>query len=46
MAKDKEPFESLAGIEQEVQITELTKHAMENYFSWTPCRGLHGVTLI
>jgi hypothetical protein len=34
MAKGKEPFESLTGIEQEVQITERTKHAMENYFSW------------
>ena len=34
MAKDKEPFESLTGIEQDVQITERTKHAMENYFSW------------
>ena len=34
MAKDKEPLESLTGIEQEVQITERTKHAMENYFSW------------
>ena len=34
MAKDKAPFESLTGIEQEVQITERTKHAMENYFSW------------
>jgi hypothetical protein len=26
--------ESLAGIEQDVQITERIKHAMENYFSW------------
>jgi hypothetical protein len=34
MAKDKKPLESLMGIEQEVQITERTKHAMENYFSW------------
>jgi hypothetical protein len=34
MAKDKEPFESLTRIEQEVQITERTKHAMKNYFSW------------
>jgi hypothetical protein len=24
----------LTGIEQDVQITERTKHAMENYFSW------------
>ena len=24
----------MTGIEQEVQITERTKHAMENYFSW------------
>jgi hypothetical protein len=31
---DKEPFESLTGIEQEVQITERTKHAMEDYFRW------------
>jgi hypothetical protein len=34
MAKDKEPLESLTGIEQEVQIAERTKHAMEIYFSW------------
>ena len=34
MAKDKEPLQSLTGIEQEVQITERTKYAMENYFSW------------
>jgi len=34
MAKDKEPFESLTGIELDVQITQRTKHAMENYFSW------------
>ena len=26
--------ESLTGIEQDVQIEERTKHAMENYFSW------------
>jgi hypothetical protein len=31
---DKEGLESLTGIEQDVQITERTKHAMENYFSW------------
>ena len=31
---DKERFESLTGIEQDVQIAERTKHAMENYFSW------------
>jgi hypothetical protein len=31
---DKEQFESLTGIEQDVQITERTKHAMENYFNW------------
>ena len=31
---DKERFESLRRIEQDVQITERTKHAMENYFSW------------
>jgi hypothetical protein len=31
---NKEPFESLTGIEQYVQVTERTKHAMENYFSW------------
>jgi len=31
---EKERFESLTGIEQDVQITERTKHAMENYFSW------------
>ncbi len=26
--------ESLTGIEQDVQITERTKHAMESYFNW------------
>jgi hypothetical protein len=26
--------ESLTGIEQDVQIEERTKHAMENYFNW------------
>src|SRR5215831_14188103 len=31
---EKERFESLTGIEQDVQITERTKHAMENYFNW------------
>jgi hypothetical protein len=31
---DKESFESLTGIELDVQITERTKHAMENYFQW------------
>ena len=31
---NKEPFESLTGIEQYVQVTERTKHAMENYLSW------------
>jgi hypothetical protein len=31
---DKERFESLTGIEQDVQITERTKYAMENYFNW------------
>ena len=31
---DKERSDSLTGIEQDVQITERTKHAMENYFSW------------
>jgi len=31
---DKKLFESLTGIEQDVQITERTKHAMETYFSW------------
>jgi hypothetical protein len=31
---DKEPCESLTGIEQYVQVTERTKHAMENYLSW------------
>ena len=31
---DKKPFESLTGIEQEVQITERTKQAMEDYFGW------------
>jgi hypothetical protein len=34
MAKDEEPLESLTGIEQEMQITERTKHAMETYFNW------------
>jgi hypothetical protein len=28
------PSESLTGIEQEVQIEERTRHAMENYFNW------------
>jgi hypothetical protein len=48
MAKDKEPFESLTGIELDVQITQRTKHAMENYFSWltTSCQGPHGVTTL
>jgi phasin len=31
---DKERLESLTGIEQYVQATERTKHAMENYLSW------------
>jgi hypothetical protein len=31
---DKAPFESLTAIEQDVQISERTKHAMESYFSW------------
>jgi hypothetical protein len=31
---DKERFESLTGIEQDVQITERTKHAMETYVAW------------
>ncbi len=31
---DKKSFESLTGIEQDVQITERTEHAMENYFQW------------
>ena len=31
---DNERFESLAGVEQDVQITERTKHAMENYLNW------------
>jgi hypothetical protein len=31
---DKERFESLTGIEQNVQITERTKHAMETYVNW------------
>jgi hypothetical protein len=31
---DNETSESLAGIEQDVQITERTKHAMENYSQW------------
>jgi hypothetical protein len=31
---DKERFASLTGIEQDVQITERTKHAMEDYFGW------------
>jgi len=28
------PSESLTGIEQDVQIEERTRHAMENYFNW------------
>src|SRR6266480_1681178 len=31
---DKEPFESLIGVEQDVQIAERTRHAMEDYFGW------------
>jgi hypothetical protein len=31
---DKKRSESLTDIEQEVQITERTKHAMEDYFRW------------
>jgi hypothetical protein len=36
MAKDKEPFEALTTTAQQTaeQITEQTKGAMENYFSW------------
>src|SRR5215467_10391582 len=34
MAKDKVPFASLTGIEQDVQIEERTKHAMETYSQW------------
>src|SRR6201981_1097134 len=31
---DKNPLESLTGIQQDVQIEERAKHAMETYFSW------------
>jgi hypothetical protein len=31
---DKDRFTPLTGIEQDVQITERTKHAMEDYFGW------------
>jgi hypothetical protein len=31
---DKETLESLKAIEQDVQITERTKHAMEDYLTW------------
>jgi hypothetical protein len=31
---DKKLFESLTGIEQEVQFAERTRHAMEDYFGW------------
>ena len=31
---DKEQLESLAAIEQDVQIAERTRHAMEDYFGW------------
>jgi hypothetical protein len=31
---DKERLESLTSIENDVQVTERIKHAMENYFSW------------
>jgi hypothetical protein len=31
---EKERFESLTGIEQDVQITERTRHAMETYVNW------------
>jgi hypothetical protein len=31
---DKERLESLAGIENDVEIEERARHAMETYFSW------------
>jgi hypothetical protein len=31
---DKDRLESLIDVEPYVQITERTKHAMENYISW------------
>jgi hypothetical protein len=31
---DKDRFKPLTGIEQDVQITERTKHAMEDYVGW------------
>jgi hypothetical protein len=31
---EKEQFESLTGIETDVQIEERTRHAMESYFNW------------
>jgi hypothetical protein len=31
---DKERLESLTSIENDVQVTERIKHAMENYFGW------------
>ena len=31
---EKERFESLTGIETDVQIEERAKHAMETYFNW------------
>jgi hypothetical protein len=34
MAEDKRRLESLTGIENDVQIEERAKHAMEAYFSW------------
>jgi hypothetical protein len=43
---DKERLESLTSIENDVQITERIKHAMENYISWfrTLCRRRRGAT--
>jgi len=31
---EKEQFESLTGVETDVQIEERTRHAMESYFNW------------
>jgi hypothetical protein len=44
---DKERLKSLTSIENDVQITERIKHAMENYISWfrTLCRRRRGYRL-
>ena len=45
---DKERLESLTDIENDVQIEERAKHAMETYFSWlqNAMSAVPGVTRI